>query len=225
MNQKTFEIIEKYMLSCMNDSAHDCQHIYRVLYYSMDICKNYEIDKDVLIAAALLHDVGREAQIKDSRVDHAEEGAKMASEFLTSIGWELEKIQHVSACISSHRFRNDKLPESMEAKILFDADKLDVTGAIGIARTIAYKGAVSHPMYSVTEKQEVMTGEGDKKPSFFHEYHFKLKKLYDRFYTAEGKEMAASREKTSREFYERMYKEVADTHVRGLQILEEMLEE
>ncbi len=53
------------MLSCMNDGAHDRQHIYRVLYYALDIAEEYCIDQDVLIAACLLHDIGRDAQFRN----------------------------------------------------------------------------------------------------------------------------------------------------------------
>jgi len=93
------------------------------------------------------------------------------------------KAQHVKACISTHRYRNSNPPASIEAKILFDADKLDVTGTIGIARTLAYKEIVAEPLYSVDEFGNVLNGEEDEKPSFFQEYHWKLKKVYDNFFT------------------------------------------
>lgn len=48
----------------------------------------------------------------------------------------------------THRFRKNRPPESPEAKILFDADKLDVTGAMGVARTLVYQGTMAQPLYS-----------------------------------------------------------------------------
>lgn len=64
MEIEMYSKIEKYMLSCMNDGAHDRQHIYRVLYAALDLTNEYTVDKDVLIAAALLHDIGRDAQYR-----------------------------------------------------------------------------------------------------------------------------------------------------------------
>lgn len=82
MRKEVFQKIENHMLSCNNDGAHDHQHIYRVLYHALDIASNYDVDKDVLIAACLLHDIGRAAQFRDPEADHAVVGAEMAYEFL-----------------------------------------------------------------------------------------------------------------------------------------------
>ena len=63
MTKETFEKITNYMRSCMTDSAHDPQHIYRVLYSALQIAQTEEaVDYDVLIAACLLHDIGRKGQ-------------------------------------------------------------------------------------------------------------------------------------------------------------------
>lgn len=224
MKQKEYSVIEKYMLSCMKDSAHDCQHIYRVLFYVLDLSKDYVVDKDILIAAALLHDIGREAQYKDLSIDHATYGAEMAYEFLISIGWKEDKADSVRRCISTHRYRNDNPPDSIEAKILFDSDKLDITGAVGIARTISYQGIVSEPMYSVDNDGQVLLGDKNEPSSFFKEYNFKLNKIYDVFFTDKAKKIAKDRKKITNEFYHTLYKEVDTLHKKGLNILEEELE-
>jgi uncharacterized protein len=216
--------LENYMISCMNDGAHDCQHIYRVLYNALDIANDYQVDKDVLIAAALLHDIGREAQFGDPELDHAMVGADMAYEFLLDIEWPENKARHVKDCISTHRFRNGNLPLSMEAKILFDADKLDVTGTLGIARTLAYQGIVGEPLYYVDEDGKVLEGQGDGKPSFFQEYDWKLNRIYDKFFTSRAKAIAGSRRRASVDFYENMYNEVNSIHKIGIQLLTKELE-
>ncbi len=74
----------------------------------------------------------------------------------------------------THRFRRDSQPQSLEAKILFDADKLEVTGAIGIARTLIYKGEVAEPLYHMLPDGRVSDGTGDTSPFFFQEYKYKL---------------------------------------------------
>lgn len=212
--------IEKHMLSLMNDGAHDCQHIYRVLYNALAIAEDYNLDKDVLIAASLLHDIGREAQFRDPMLDHAIVGADMAYEFLKHIGWPEGKAQHVKDCISTHRYRNNNPPVSIEAKVLFDSDKLDVTGTLGIARTLAYKGIVAEPLYCVDEDGSI----NETEISFFQEYNWKLKNVYEKFYTERAKLIAQERQSASISFYESMYNEVASTHKNGFQLLSKELE-
>lgn len=224
MQKEMYKKIESYMLSFINDGAHDCQHIYRVLYHALDIASNYHVDKDVLITACLLHDIGRDAQFRNPKIDHAVVGAEMAYEFLIQIDWPQDKAQHVKACISTHRYRNNDQPISMEAKILFDSDKLDVTGTLGIARTIAYKGIVAEPLYYVDEDGCVLDGQNEERPSFFQEYNWKLKHVYDKFYTNRAKVIAEGRQRASISFYESMYSEVSSIHKTGLHLLNRVLE-
>jgi uncharacterized protein len=224
MQKEMYLRLENYMISCMNDGAHDCQHIYRVLYNALDIANDNIVDKDVLIAASLLHDIGREAQFRNPELDHAIVGADMAYEFLLYIKWPENKARHVKACISTHRFRNSNPPLSMEAQILFDSDKLDVTGALGIARTLAYKGIVEEPLYYVDEDGKVLEGKDDEKPSFFQEYNWKLSRIYDKFFTGRAKAIAEGRRRASADFYKNMYNEVYSTHKNGIQLLKKELE-
>ena len=156
MKTKDYRLIEAYMLSCMRDSAHDREHIYRVLYAALDIASFEEpVDSDVLIAACLLHDIGRREQFENPALCHAAVGAEKALAFLVQNGFPPTFAEKVASCIERHRFRSDRPPVTPEEKILFDADKLDVTGAIGLARTICYKGQAGEPLYSLTEEGEV----------------------------------------------------------------------
>lgn len=113
----------------------------------------------------------------------------------------------------------------VEAKILFDADKLDAAGTLGIARTLAYNGIISRPFYSVDESGNVLDGNGDEEDSFFKEYNWKLKNVYGRFFTDMGKRTAEERRKASVDFYESMYREVRSIHKTGLQILKDSFRE
>ena len=112
---------------------------------------------------------------------------------------------------------------SVEAKILFDADKLDVTGALGIARTLQYKGEVEEPIYRVLPDGSISDGTDDAEPSFFREYHFKLERLYDRFLTARGAELARERRKIAADFYEALWREVTQSRSVGRKLLEESI--
>ncbi|MDR2899887.1 MAG: HD domain-containing protein, partial [Clostridiales bacterium] len=195
MTKYEFSAIENYMLSQMEDSlkdpVHDKYHVYRVFNAAMDIaCHEDNVDMDVLIAACLLHDVGRKSQAENPNICHALKGSEMAYDYLLATGWAEEKARHVRACVSSHRYRDNNSPESIEAKILFDADKIDVVGAIGIARTFIYGGQVGEPIYIFDENGEIVVdGGGAEVSSFFQEYNFKHKNISRTFYTKRAKEI------------------------------------
>lgn len=220
MNLQTYGVIERYMLSCMDDSAHDKDHIYRVLYAAMDIAHTEAaVDYDVLICACLLHDIGRQEQNENPALCHAAVGAEKAVAFLVSAGFEREYAHRVGSCIRAHRFRTDATAGSMEAKILFDADKIDVTGTIGIARTILYNGQIADPLYSLWPDGSVCDGSGDAESSFFREYKYKLEHIYDKFYTERGAEIARERRASAKVFYESMLREVRSSYGLGRELL------
>lgn len=224
MEKRMFETVHSYMCECMSDSAHDREHVYRVLSNALVIAQEeVTIDYEVLICACLLHDIGRLEQIRDPALCHAQVGSEKAYSFLTEIGCTEIFSRHVSDCIRTHRFRKDDTPESLEAKILFDADKLDVVGAIGIARTLVYKGTVTEPLYTRRQDGTISNGNGDENPSFFQEYHRKLTKLYDRFYTRRGAELARERQSAAVSFYENIYTEVNRFDIQGRNRLFELL--
>ena len=224
MDGKTYSLIENYMASCMEDSAHDKEHIYRVLYNALDIAETESrVDQDILITACLLHDIGRGEQFRNPNVCHALAGGDMAYKFLTENGFGADFAENVRHCIRAHRFRKSEPPQSMEAKILFDADKLDVSGAVGIARTLIYRGTVGEPIYSVLPDGTVSDGTDDTESSFFKEYKFKLEKLYDKFYTQRGQELAENRRKHAVEFYGNLLGEVRESYVKGRERLSEII--
>ena len=90
MTFECYSMLEKYMLSCVkkDDPAHDEQHIYRVLYAALEIAQAEQgVDYNILIAACLLHDIGRPEQFRDPRVNHAAVGGDKAYAFLTEHGF------------------------------------------------------------------------------------------------------------------------------------------
>lgn len=225
MDNKQFTQIEQYMLSCMSDAAHDRSHIDRVLYLALDIARFEEgVNFDILITACLLHDIGRDAQFKDKSKNHAKVGAQMAYDYLLSIGWEENKAQHVADCIRAHRFRGKGQHESIESTILYDADKLDATGALGIARTLIYQGQEDQPLYHVDAARQLVLGDAGEKDSFFHEYNFKLKHVYDRLYTTRARDIARGRQKASQDFYNALRDEVHSAHREGALLLHSALQ-
>ena len=111
MKQRTFEQLEQYMLLCMKDSAHDKEHVYRVLYTALELAETEpDVDLDVLITACLLHDIGRQAQYDDPAICHASYGAEKAQQYLLAQGFSAAFAEHVPACIRTHRFRKNAPP-------------------------------------------------------------------------------------------------------------------
>lgn len=226
MNKCQYQLVENYMLSCMEDSAHDREHVYRVLHTALLIAQaEPEADQDVLICAALLHDIGRKEQFEDPSVCHAMAGGEKAFRFLQKQGFDEDFALHVRDCIGSHRFRKNNLPKTLEAKILFDADKLDAAGAMGIARTLLYQGHMGTPLYTLNPEGEMLDGEGTDTKSFFQEYKYKLENLYHRFYTEKGRQLALERRETAVRFYEGLLQEVQQSRRAGREALKALLGE
>ena len=195
------------------DPVHDFGHILRVYRMAERIGTAEGADVEILRAAALLHDSRGSAPDFDGnvRAEHHEVSASFASEVLTAKGWPKEKIQAVQHCIRAHRFRNKgETPETIEAKVLYDADKLDVLGAIGAARTIAYAALNAEPIYAEPSKQFIETGqkEAGEPHSSYHEFLFKLVQVKDRLLTDTGKRLAEGRHRYLRDFYAQLQAEV-----------------
>ena len=224
MKRQTYCLLETYMLSCMEDSAHDKEHIYRVLNHALEIAREEEpIDYDVLITACLLHDIGRKEQFENPGCCHAKVGGEKAYHFLTENGFDHDFAEHVKQCIITHRFRKNHLRQSIEAKILFDADKLDVTGALGVARTLLYQGKMGERLYLRKEDGAISDGTEDVEETFFKEYKQKLEGLYSKFFTKRGTELAAQRRDAAVQFSEHLYREICDSHRYGRDLMEELL--
>ena len=177
-----------------NDSAHGFDHVLRVWRLAERIGLVEGADMAILKAAALLHDVGRAEQQRRG-ICHAKAGAEKARDILR--GYPSEMVEAVVEAIRQHRFRGEKPPSTTEAKVLYDADKLDAIGAIGVARAYAIAGARKQHLWAEVSpsyaqrppqagKDDLESGEHTP----VHEYLFKLARLGDQMYTAMGKRMA-----------------------------------
>jgi len=190
-----------------DDPVHGFDHVLRVYELAERLARSEGANLKIVRAAALLHDAGGEDQ---SRSGHHHGAAEFARRILAAQGWPEKPIQQVQHCIRSHRFRGKKqAPESLEAKILFDADKLDAIGAIGVARALAYAVLAGQPFYAPPSTRFIQSGQGEpgEAHSAYHEYTFKLSKLKDLLYTPTAREMAESRHSIMCEFFERLESE------------------
>lgn len=188
--------------------SHDWEHTERVLNLCLRIGGKEGADIEVLRFAAILHDIGREEQDKKKGlVCHAEIGAEMAKDILVKHNLNSEFIDKVIHCIKTHRFRGKNIPESKEAKILYDADKLDAIGAIGIGRAFVFAGEVGakvHNKHADIENTKSYTEED----TAYREFMVKLRKIKDKMLTYEGKNLAQGRHDFMVEFFKRMDDEV-----------------
>lgn len=195
-----------------SDPVHDFDHVMRVYRVAERLAKAEGADLTIVRTAALLHDSRGSAPGGEGseRAEHHIASANFAGEVLARKGWPQEDIEAVQHCIRAHRFRGkEDAPETLEAKVLFDADKLDVLGAIGAARTVAYAALDGQPAYAEPSAQFLASGQ--KEPgephSSYHEFLFKLRNVKDRMFTPSGKALAEDRHKFLIAFYEQLQAE------------------
>jgi uncharacterized protein len=205
----TIEDIQTFAETCFSNSwgSHDWEHTRRVYNLCMHIGQVEGADMEVLKIAAYLHDLGRSHQ-DESRgsICHAEKGAEIATELLDRYPISSEQKANVLHCIRSHRFRGNCLPETLEAKILFDADKLDSIGAIGVARAFQFAGEVGAKFHNPVvspEETEPYTVED----TGYREFKLKLSKIKDRMLTAQGRLLAEERHAFMEKYFERFFQE------------------
>jgi len=144
-----------------------------------------------------LHDIARveEGEDKAGETDHAVLGSEIAIDILKSLEYEDDKIEKIKHCIITHRFRTGNEPNTIDAKILFDSDKLDAIGAIGIARTFMLSGQYGQRLVlnnSMNNYLNINTVENGRIKDFskhtpFMEYEVKFKKIPDKLYTKKQK--------------------------------------
>ena len=188
-----------------DDPVHGFDHVLRVMRSAEEIGEELGADLEVLRAAALLHDAAG-ADPRENRAQHESASADFSREVLTNEGWSPDRIEAVVECVLSHRYRGKQRPASLEAQILFDADKLDVVGAFGVARTIGYAIQASQPIFAEPSEKFLVSGETEpgEPHSAYHEYLFKLRNVKDRLHTDPGRRLADGREKVLVSFFKQL---------------------
>jgi uncharacterized protein len=187
--------------------SHDWDHTERVSKLCLRIARKEKADCEVLKLAALLHDIGREEEDRSNgKVCHGEKGAELATGILKKHGIEKKVIERVVHCIETHRFRQNRPPQSLEAKILFDADKLDSIGAVGIGRAFLFAGEVGARLHNPGMNPK-KTKPYTKEDTAYREFLVKLRKIKGRLFTSEGKRLARERHRFMVRFFERLNKE------------------
>jgi uncharacterized protein len=190
------------------DAIHDFDHVLRVLALAERLAYREDADIEIVRTAALLHDVARGHGDRLEN-DHARAGAEMARAILD--GQPAPKVDAVAHAVAAHRFRTGPAPQTVEAMVLHDADKLDAIGAIGIARAFAFGGHEGQRLWAEVPPGYQETPQTRSEHTPVHEYHMKLLKIRDRLLTGSARSLAQQRHAFMVQYFERL-----DEEVRGL---------
>lgn len=203
------KIIE-YMTHMLWDhwSSHDMDHTLRVRDLCMKIWEAEWADLEILEIAALLHDIWRPKEFETKwEICHAEYWAQLAKDFLEHLWLPQDKIDSIVYCISTHRFRKWDAPETLEAKILFDADKLDCIWAVGIGRAFMCAWEIGAKLHNEKWVDIENTPEYSKEDTAYREYVVKLSKIKDKMFTQTWKSLAEKRHKIMETFFDELLDE------------------
>ncbi len=187
--------------------SHDWDHTLRVHRLCRHIGQKEQADMTVLEAAAFLHDIGRVDQDKSNgSICHATAGAQMAEKIISGMDIGTRQKENIIHCIRSHRFRDGHSPATIEAQCLFDADKLDAIGAIGIARAYLFAGELGARLHNpdIHPDESIPYSRDD---TGYREYAVKLSKIKDRMMTREGRCMAEARHAFMVSFFRQFLRE------------------
>jgi uncharacterized protein len=189
--------------------SHDWEHTLRVHRLCGHLGPKEHADMTVLEAAAYLHDIGRPGRAQSNgSACHAAAGARIAEEIIANLPIDSGRKDNIVHCVRSHRFRDGHFPATIEAKCLFDADKLDAIGAIGIARAYQFAGELGACLHNPSIRPED-SAPYSRNDTGYREYVVKLSKIKDRMITGEGKRMAEARHAFMVAFFDRFLEEYA----------------
>ncbi|MFA4944510.1 MAG: HD domain-containing protein [Lentisphaeria bacterium] len=193
--------------------CHDWDHTERVLHNARLIAREEVADLVVVEFAALLHDIGRARELADEgRTCHARLGAELARELLAGIGIADEGfIGHVAACVFTHRYRRrgEERPATLEAKVIYDADKLDSIGAVGIGRAFHFAGRIGARLHN-QEAEALHAASYSREDTAYREFLVKLRHLHERMLTPTGKRLAAARHRFMESFFQEFEREIRE---------------
>lgn len=191
------------------DPSHDFSHIERVLANAQTIARTEPLaDLDVVVAAVLFHDLINYAKNDPRNKNSTEESAQKAEEILCKVKqYPLKKINAVKKCITKTSFSKGLKAQTLEQKIVQDADMLEATGAIAIMRTFTSGGIMKRALYN-TNDPFLENREPDDFKYSLDLFYSRLLKVRDRMNTNKGKEIALERTRFLEIFLEEFAKEI-----------------
>ena len=192
-NMNRLEKIQNEVQKIMdNDPAHDFLHIMRVYNNAELLCKKEKIESELILTSVLLHDIISFKKSDPHSYTSSQKSALLAKQILKKNGYKYDEIETISNAIYDHSFSKHKIPDTIEGKILQDADRLDAIGAIGIARTFSVGGSENRQIYNAEDPFCKNRIPDDKKWTVDHFYK-KLLKIEKLMNTKTGKSVARER--------------------------------
>lgn len=189
------------------DAAHDEGHVRRVVANAKKLAEGEGAELAVVLPAAWLHDCVAIAKNSPERAAASRLAADRAGEFLRASGYPTEHIAAIEHAIEAHSFSARIAPQTLEAKVVQDADRLEALGAVGIARTLITGGANGTPFYDLTEPFPV-TRVADDRTSIIDHFFTKLLRLADTMQTASGRAAAQQRAQFLKQFLTQLGNEI-----------------
>jgi len=198
------------------DAAHDFDHVLRVTRMAESIAQAEGADVQVVRLAALLHDAPIQPQdipAANRRGAHHLEAAQFAHQLLSGRGLGTDRVANIVHCIEAHRFRDRSIqPATLEAQCVYDADKLDSMGAIGVARCFAFAGAHDSRLWTEpwTRAPEARAKPVGREYTPVHEFVYKLQLLFDALHTQTARGIGAERHRVMLAFFDHLDSEMSD---------------
>ena len=196
--------LEVRQLYAAGDAAHDFDHMLRVTQLGIRIAQAEGADVEIVRAAALLHDIPVAGSVRSA---HHVAAADYAADLLLAAGMDASRIDQVVHCIQAHRYRDRAIrPQTLEAKCLYDADKLDSIGAIGVARAFSHAGSHNCRLWNQPVEEAPPDDAQPSGPEYtpVHEYVYKLRRILATLYTATARKIGAQRHEFMSRFYEQL---------------------
>jgi uncharacterized protein len=205
---KVLNLIKNKVIKIMdNDLAHDFEHVMRVYNNAQKISKKEKANQKLVLSAALLHDIVSYPKSNPRSKLSSLESANKSKLILKEFDFTSEEITIVSNAIADHSFSQNKIPQTLEGKILQDADRLDALGAIGIARVFATSGFLNRPFYNIDDPFCNKRNPDDDLWAVDHFFN-KLLKLESMMNTKSGKIEAKKRTKILKDFLNQLKQEI-----------------
>jgi len=205
---KILDSIKDEVIKIMNnDTAHDFDHVMRVYNNAQKIVKKENANPKLVLSAALLHDIVSYSKSSKRSKFSSIDSAKKSKIILKKYGFTNDEIIVISDAIAEHSFSQNKIPQTLEGKILQDADRLDALGAIGIARVFATSGSLNRPFYNIDDPFCNKRNPDDDIWAVDHFFN-KLLKLESLMNTTSGKIEAKRRTMILKEFLKQLKQEI-----------------
>lgn len=193
--------------ACTGDGSHDFSHLMRVWKNVSLILAAEGGDGELLAAATLLHDCAPVEKNSPMRSQASRRAAEKATEILIGIGWSKARSEAAAHAIEAHSFAAQVEPQTLEARILRDADRLDAIGAVGVARCFYVAGRMGSALYDPGDPLAENRKLNDSRYALDH-FPVKLLRLEDEFQTATGCRLARQRIDRIKSFYEAFVEEI-----------------